>query len=188
MKLHLIRHTSLKIPSGICYGQSDVDVSDNFDAEQSLLREKLAHVKFDAVYASPLQRCTKLADALGLGDMQLDERLKELHFGDWEMQAWDSIPRDVFDVWASDYANLSPPNGESFSQLHQRSISFISEVSKHSHGKNIAVITHGGVIRAMLAEVLNMPLKGLFRMVIDHASVTQISFDDEVPRIHFVNR
>jgi len=40
----------------------------------------------------------------------------------------------------------------------------------------------------MLAEVLNMPLKGLFRMVIDHASVTQISFDDEVPRIHFVNR
>jgi alpha-ribazole phosphatase len=188
MKLHLIRHTSLNIPSGICYGQSDVDVSDNFHTEQNALKQKLAGIEFDAVYASPLQRCTKLANALGLGEAKLDERLKELHFGDWEMQAWDAIPRVVFDTWASDYANSSPPNGESFSQLHQRSVSFIQEVSEHSLGKNIAVITHGGVIRAMLAEVLNMPLKGLFRMVIDHASVTQISFDDEVPRIHFVNR
>ena len=188
MKLHLIRHTSLDIPSGICYGQSDVDVSGNFYAECALLKEKLAHIKFDAIYASPLQRCVKLADALDLGQVQLDPRLKELHFGDWEMQAWDCIPRDVFDTWANDYANLSPPNGESFAQLYSRSKSFIEDVSSNSRGKEIAVITHGGVIRAMLADVLNMPLKGLFRMVIDHASVTRISFDDEVPRIHFMNR
>ena len=188
MNLHLIRHTSLNIASGICYGQSDVDVSSNFETECDALAKKLAHVQFDAVYASPLQRCTKLAHALNLGQPQTDERLKELNFGDWEMQAWQSIPRDVFDTWANDYANLSPPNGESFSQLHARTKMFVEEVSGHSHGKNIAVVTHGGVIRAMLADVLNMPLKGLFRMVIDHASVTQISFDEAVPRIHFVNR
>lgn len=188
MNLHLIRHTSLSIPAGVCYGQSDVDVSLNFDVERDTLAKKLAAIQFDAVYASPLQRCTKLAHALNLGQIQTDERLKELHFGDWEMQTWDSIPRDVFDIWANDYANLSPPNGENFSQLHARTKAFVADVSNHSHGKNIAVVTHGGVIRAMLAEVLNMPLKGLFRIVIDHASVTQISFNDAVPRIHFVNR
>lgn len=188
MRLHLIRHTSLKIPSGICYGQSDVDVSENFHAECNALKQKLGHARFDAIYASPLQRCVKLAEALDLGEVQQDHRLKELHFGDWEMQAWDSIPRDIFDVWANDYANLAPPNGETFSQLYHRSKSFVLDVSGHSHGKEIAVITHGGVIRAILADVLNMPLKGLFRMEIDHASVTRISFDDEVPRIHFVNR
>ncbi len=188
MKLHLIRHTSLDIPSWVCYGQSDVDVSENFHAECDALKEKLAHIRFDAVYASPLQRCTKLAEALNLGEVQTDHRLKELHFGDWEMQPWDSIPRDVFDVWANDYANSAPPNGETFSVLHARSKSFVEDVSNHSCGKEVAVITHGGVIRAILADVLNMPLKGLFRMVIDHASVTRISFDDEVPRIHFVNR
>jgi len=187
MRLHLIRHTSLNVPAGICYGQSDVDVSDNFHMECDSLKVKLAQVKFDAVYASPLQRCTKLAHALGLGEVQLDERLKELHFGDWEMQAWDAIPRDVFDVWASDYANLAPPNGESFSQLHFRTKRFVEDVSSHSQGKEIAVVTHGGVIRALLADVLNMPLKGLFRMEIDHASVTQVSFDGEVPRIQFMN-
>lgn len=188
MNLHLIRHTSLNIPSGVCYGNSDVDVSENFDAECSTLLSKLSGIEFDAVYASPLQRCTKLARALNLGVMQTDDRLKELHFGDWEMQPWDSIPRDMFDVWAHDYAHLSPPNGESFTQLYQRAKAFTEDVSGHLRGKNVAVVTHGGVIRAMLADALNMPLKGLFRLVIDHASVTQITLTDSVPRIQFVNR
>lgn len=188
MNLHLIRHTSLDILPSICYGQSDVDVSSNFEAEVAGLAVKLAHVQFDAVYASPLQRCAKLAHALNLGTPQVDERLKELHFGDWEMQAWDNIPRDLFDAWANDYANLSPPNGETFSQLHARTKLFTEEVSSHSHGKNVAVVTHGGVIRTILADVLNMPFKGLFRVVIDYASVTQISFNEAMPRIHFVNR
>jgi alpha-ribazole phosphatase len=188
MNLHLIRHTSLDIPSGVCYGQSDVDVSANFAAECSALSAKLDGIQFDAVYASPLQRCTKLAQALNLGELQVDERLKELHFGDWEMQPWDSIPRELFDVWAHDYAHLSPPNGESFTQLYQRAKAFTEEVGSHLRGKNVAVVTHGGVIRAMLADALNMPLKGLFRLVIDHASVTQITLSDSVPRIQFVNR
>ncbi len=188
MNLHLIRHTSLNIPSGVCYGQSDVDVSANFEAECSALLSKLDGIQFDAVFASPLQRCTKLAHALNLGEMQVDDRLKELHFGDWEMQPWDSIPREVFDTWAHDYAHLSPPNGESFTQLYNRTKTFTEEVSDRLRGKNVAVVTHGGVIRAMLADALNMPLKGLFRLVIDHASVTQITLSDPVPRIHFVNR
>lgn len=188
MNLHLIRHTSLDIAAGVCYGQSDVDVSANFAAECSALSAKLGGIQFDAVYASPLQRCTKLAQALNLGEVQVDARLKELHFGDWEMQAWDSIPRELFDVWAHDYAHLSPPNGESFTQLYQRAKAFTEEVSGCLRGKNVAVVTHGGVIRAMLADALNMPLKGLFRLVIDHASVTQITLSDSVPKIQFVNR
>jgi len=130
----------------------------------------------------------KLAHALDIAPVIYDERLKELHFGDWEMQAWDAIPREIFDVWAQDYANLSPPNGESFSALYDRAIEFIEKVSGHSQGKDVAIVTHGGVIRAILANALNMPLKGLFRIVVDYGSVTQISFGDTVPRVHFVNR
>lgn len=195
MKLTLVRHTSLDIAPSICYGQSDVDVSANFEAERQSLQKKLANLTFDAIYASPLQRCHKLAQALcadtSLGfsdaDIQLDERLKELHFGDWEMSRWDEIPRDVFDVWANDYANLAPPSGETFSQLHTRSKSFVEDVSSHSLGKNILVVTHGGFIRALIAEVLQMPLKQLFRITIDHASVTQLEFNGEIPKVHFMN-
>jgi alpha-ribazole phosphatase len=52
----------------------------------------------------------------------------------------------------------------------------------------VIVVTHGGMIRALLAHVLNMQLKGLFRITVDYGSVTQIDFSDEIPRINFVNR
>lgn len=195
MKLTLVRHTSLDIAPSICYGQSDVSVSANFENERMALQRKLAAFQFDAIYASPLKRCHQLAQALcadeTLGhvseNIKLDERLKELHFGDWEMSPWDVIPRDTFDVWANDYANLAPPNGETFSQLHARAKSFVVDVSSHSQAKNLLVVTHGGLIRALIAEVLHMPLKRLFRITIDHASVTQLEFNGEVPKINFMN-
>ena len=195
MKLTLVRHTSLDIAPSICYGQSDVGVSANFDNERLALQNKLAAFQFDAIYASPLKRCHQLAQALCIDktlgypseNIKLDERLRELHFGDWEMHAWDAIPRDIFDVWANDYANLAPPNGETFSQLHARAKRFVEDVRSHYHGKNILVVTHGGLIRALVAEVLNMPLKRLFRINIDHASVTQLEFNGEVPKINFMN-
>jgi alpha-ribazole phosphatase len=187
MKLTLVRHTSLQIAPGICYGQTDIDVSENFWHEANQLKTKLANTQFDAVYASPLQRCVKLAVALNLGDATEDARLKELHFGDWETQAWDDIPRDVFDVWAQDYANLAPPNGESFDQLQQRALHFLEELKLANTGKHILIVTHGGLIRALLAHVLNMELKGLFRFNIDYASVTELDFKEKVPKINFVN-
>ena len=187
MKFTLIRHTSLQIEPGICYGQSDIDVAVSFANELARTQAKLADIGFDAVYSSPLQRCVKLAVALNCGEPILDNRLMELNFGDWEMQAWDAIPRDIFDGWAHDYANEAPPNGETFSQLQQRGLSFLDEILSKNLNKNVAIITHGGMIRALLAHVLNMQLKGLFRFVIDHGSVTQVDFSAAVPKINFVN-
>jgi alpha-ribazole phosphatase len=187
LKLTLIRHTSLQIEPGICYGQSDIDVAASFATEVANAQKKLAEMTFDAVYTSPLQRCVKLAEALNLGDLVEDHRLKELNFGDWELLVWDDIPRDIFDDWAHDYANKAPPNGETFSQLQQRSINFLDEMLNKHLSENILVISHGGLIRALLAHVLNMELKGLFRFTIDHGSVTQLDFSQKVPKITFVN-
>lgn len=195
MKITLVRHTSLSIDPNLCYGQSDVDVSENFEIERIALQEKLRKYQFDAVYASPLQRCHKLASALchdaqfghPPNAIQFDARLKELHFGDWELLSWDEIPPKAFEIWVKDYANLAPPNGETFKDLHSRAIDFIEDMRKHSYGKHLLVVTHGGWIRALIAEVLQMPLKGLFRITIDYASVTQLEFKDEIPKVHFVN-
>lgn len=204
MNITLIRHTTLNIEPGVCYGQTDVDVSSQFNIEYSRLFPKLADIQFDAIYSSPLQRCAKLAEALqphiqaNKSAIQFDERLKELHFGDWEMRAWDAIPRDIFDVWAHDYANLAPPNGETFSQLQARAKSFIIEVSSYSQHQHICVVTHGGLIRALIADALELPLKRLFRIQVDYASVTQLEFtrpdlteinaNVAVPKVHFINR
>lgn len=187
MKLTLIRHTSLQIAPGICYGKSDIDVAATFTAEAANTLTKLASMRFDALYTSPLQRCVKLANALSLAEPVLDNRLMELNFGEWEMQAWDDISREHFDEWAQNYATMSPPNGETFNQLQQRGVAFLDDViERHSQG-HIAIVTHGGMIRALLAHVLNMPLKGLFRFTIDYGSVTQLDFSQTVPKIERVN-
>jgi alpha-ribazole phosphatase len=192
MKLTLIRHTSLQIGQGICYGQTDVDVAESFVREaaetKTKLNDMLNILQVDAVFTSPLQRCVKLAHALSLAEIKHDERLKELYFGDWEMQAWDDIPRDIFDDWAQNYAELAPPNGETFSQLQQRGIAFVNELLAAYPQGHVAVVTHGGMIRAMLAHVLNMQLKGLFRFNVDYGSITQLNFSGAVPKIDFVNR
>lgn len=187
MKITLVRHTSLQISPGICYGQSDIDVAASFLDEANQLKRKLTHAKFDAIYTSPLQRCLKLAMALDLGEAVEDARLMELNFGDWETRAWDDIPRDIFDAWAHDYANLAPPNGETFGQLQQRAIHILEELKLENASKHILIVTHGGLIRALLAHVLNMELKGLFRFNIDYASVTELDFSEKVPKINRVN-
>ena len=188
LKLYLVRHTTPLFEAGTCYGQTDIDVANSFVDECKRLRQKIAGISFDAVFSSPLQRCGKLAIAMQLGPVQFDTRIQELNFGDWEMQKWSLIKSDEFEVWSHNYAQLAPPNGETFTELHTRSTEFISDLKHKYMGKNIAVFSHGGVIRAMLAEVLNMPLKGLFRFTVDYASVTLLDFSGKVPNIGYMNR
>ncbi len=188
MDLYLIRHTTPDIARNICYGQSDIDVAASFDAELALLRNKLPQQP-DIIYSSPSQRCLKLAQAVaGEQPMLQDARLMELHFGEWELKCWDDIPRGAVDVWAEDHVMQAPPQGESFHALHARAASFLREVSVAGQGQTVFAFTHAGVIRALLAETLQLPLVQAFRLQVDYASVSQIAIDGAVWRVAGVNR
>ncbi len=197
MELYLVRHTTPAIAKGICYGNSDIAVAPHsFAAELEAVRNKLAGldplaIRGSVIYSSPMQRCIKLADelasSLNLSAPLQDARLMELDFGDWELRSWDDIPRAAFDTWAHDHVDQAPPNGESFYALHQRATAFLAEVSAKP-AKAYVVVTHGGVIRALLGEVLGLPLIDVFRFQIDFASVTQLLLEEKVKRIGFVNR
>ena len=186
--VYLVRHTSPDIASSVCYGQSDIDVAANFPEELALIKHKLAEIKPAICFTSPSLRCTKLAQALNSGAVIEDKRLMELDFGDWELRPWDTIPRDAFDHWAHDHVNQAPPNGETFNQLHQRATQFLMEVNANSAQAPIVVVTHGGVIRALLAEALGLTLMNVFRIQIDYCSVTQLLLDEQVTRVGYVNR
>ncbi len=84
--------------------------------------------------------------------------------------------------------NQAPPNGETFRQLHQRAAEFLAEVNANSRDTPIVVVTHGGVIRALLAEALGLPLMNVFRIQIDYSSVTQLLLDEQGMHVGYVNR
>lgn len=86
MNIYLIRHTSVDVPKGLCYGQSDVPLRPTFEIEAAVTKAKIESIHFDMAYTSPLSRCTRLAQYCGFGDAIRDPRILELNFGDWEMQ------------------------------------------------------------------------------------------------------
>lgn len=86
MDIVLIRHTSVGVPKGTCYGWSDVPVADTFETEAEETKKNLGTVEFDAVFSSPLTRARKLAAFCGYDTPIVDDRLKEMNMGDWEMK------------------------------------------------------------------------------------------------------
>lgn len=87
MVVYLIRHTSVDVPQGVCYGQTDVPLNPTFEEEAALTSARLKGLQFDKVYMSPLTRCVRLATFCGYPDGERDDRIKEINFGDWECNA-----------------------------------------------------------------------------------------------------
>ncbi|HCC52226.1 MAG TPA: alpha-ribazole phosphatase [Porphyromonadaceae bacterium] len=147
MEIYLIRHTSVDVPQGVCYGQTDVPLKPSFEQEAEIVKENLAAHTFDAVYTSPLSRCVRLATYCGYPDAQQDDRLKEMCMGDWEMQPFDAIKDPQLQEWYDNYLYVPTRNGESYQDLLTRVSSFFRELkSKAGSDHKIAVFAHGGVL------------------------------------------
>ncbi len=192
MDVYLVRHTTPDVAIGLCYGQADVGLAESFDAEWAALRPKLEHLVNPLVFSSPLQRCVQLAQRAvnhySFPAPLTDSRLMELNFGDWELKSWCDIPQGIVDEWTDEHVKQAPPNGESYAHLHHRAKEFLYDLAMHQNIKQALVFTHDGVIRALVAEALNMPLREASRVEVNYGSVTHIAIEAGVTRLEFVNR
>ena len=176
MEVYLVRHTETVCEKGICYGQSDVGIREPFDAVFESILNQLPQ---DAIlYSSPLQRCAILAKHIQkntqIESIIEDSRLMEMDFGDWELQSWDAIPREVLNPWMEDFVTVNVPNGESFVDLDFRVREFLdSDISK-THSKPIIIVAHSGVIRSILCKINNLPLQEAFKSPLDYGAVIKI--------------
>lgn len=169
MRLFLIRHPQPEIAPGICYGRSDIPLRQPWSAQA--LRARLPAGA--AVVSSPLQRCREFAAALA-PDFRVDARLTELDFGAWEMQPWDDIPRAQIDAWAADPLGFNAHGGESVMQMQQRVRQALAELD----GGDCAWITHAGVMKLVLAELLALRQDEWLSLRFAHAEVIELN---EVP-------
>ncbi len=147
MSIWLVRHTTVAVAPGICYGRLDVPLAETFAVEAAEVWARLPR-RIDAVWSSPAQRCLRLA-RLWTELPQVDERLGELNFGEWEGRAWESFHDESSEAWARDPWRRSPPGGESGEELEARVAAVRGEVVEAAQGdREIVVVTHGGVMRA----------------------------------------
>ncbi len=160
MEIYLIRHTTPDIARGICYGQADIDVTDSFTKEASHI-SRFIPPGISRVYSSPLLRCRKLAEYLFPEHSILyQDELKEIHCGEWELLKWDDIPQEAIRPWMQDFVNVSIPGGENYVQLYNRVIGFFRSVQQQAP---LAIVSHGGVLRSILAHITQTALKDSFQ-------------------------
>ncbi len=175
MLIHLIRHTTPQIDSGICYGQTDLDLADSFMQEKDVVLSKILP-QYDVVYTSPLKRCARLAEYVTTEQRVSDPRLMEYNFGDWELLPWNEFKTEEAKTWMNHFVDQAAPNGDSMLSMHKRVDDFWQEVIHQPHA-SIAIVTHSGVQRLIHGYILETPMTHLFRLQLEFGAIVEVNSD-----------
>lgn len=170
MILYLIRHPRPRIAPGLCYGQLDVEIDDPAPLAAALRTQLPPGIP---VMSSPLQRCLRLAQAIDPA-CGTDERLMEIAFGDWEGRAWDDIPRPEIDAWAADLMGYCPPGGESALAMATR----VRECLASLRHPRLALVTHAGVIRQILALAQGVALREMLDFPVEYGEIVLLNYEN----------
>ena len=183
MKLFFLRHTSLNVDIDVFYGQTDLDVSDRFEEEVKLIQKKIKNFNIDTnsikVYSSPLKRCIKLTNKL-TENYIVDERIKEMNLGDWEMKKMSSISKKEKLDWENNLLSFKIPNGESNNEFLKRLKSFLEDIFKLN--EDALIVCHAGSINGMLSLLTKEPFDKMVKNyweLIKHGSLSLIELKNE---------
>jgi alpha-ribazole phosphatase len=170
--IYFIRHLKTEASPGVCYGNSDVKPDKaSLDEAVQKARAKLNGATAEVCYVSPLSRCTMLADRLISEDQVItSEYLREINFGRWEMVPWTDIPAEEQQEWGEDFINCKIHGGENFYDVQKRVLTFLDEVVQ-THYRSILVVTHAGLLRALLAHLLEASPRKIFAIHINYGDV-----------------
>ena len=185
MDIYLIRHTRVNVPRGICYGFSDVGLHEEFKTDIQNTINKLPVIEDKIIYSSDLSRCKILAESIS-NDIYFSNQLRELNFGSWELANWNDVPKNEFDLWNEDFTKNKIPEGESFHQLYERVVHFLEE-KVLPFSKTTYIVTHSGVIRALIAYTMEIPLKNIFKMSLEYGSVSKLSYNSGLLKLEYHN-
>ena len=184
MKLFFLRHTSLNVEIDVFYGQTDLDVSDRFEEEVKLIKKKIKNFNIDTnsikVYSSPLKRCIKLTNKL-TENYIVDERIKEMNLGDWEMKKMSSISKKEKLDWENNLLSFKIPNGESNNDFLKRLKSFLEDIFKFN--EDALIVCHAGSINGMLSLLTKEPFDKMVKNyweLIKHGSLSLIELKNEL--------
>ena len=150
------------------------------------------------IISSPMRRCLAFAQHLQQTytiALEQNDGLRELSFGDWDGQPISTIhqqtPEQLKQFWHDPFS-FTPPNGEPMQHFCQRIEQAFEQIIKAHQGQHVLLITHGGVIRILLSQLLQTQQLSLFRFDVPYASLSRIHiYHDEQgnwPQLVFFNR
>jgi len=193
-QLLLVRHAEVEIKyQGVFGGQIDMNLSERGHEQAKLLAKFLSARNFDAIYASPMKRVQQTfapsAKHHRVKQVILPG-LREIDFGDWTGFGWDAV-REKFGIepweWLHKIELGVVPNGESTVHFRKRVEPCLRRAIRENRGKTVAIFCHGGVIRMLLAILLDLPLPKTGAFDVEYTSVTQVALHPHMNEIELLN-
>ncbi|MEM9131105.1 MAG: histidine phosphatase family protein [Actinomycetota bacterium] len=193
MTLYVVRHGRTEANAGgLLLGRADPDLDDV--GRDQVVRIADAVGPVDRVVSSPLARCRQTAEAIAGGggvrgdgvEVEVDERLIELDYGEFDLRPLSEIPAEVWAAWRAD-VDFRPPGGETLVELGARVFAVLDEVSGSATEGDVAVVTHVSPIKASLAWALGVGMETSWRSFVAQASITRIGVTERGPSLRVFN-
>jgi len=193
-RLLLVRHAQpTEEARGRCYGALDIHLSVRGHRQAQLLARTLDRVPLSAVYSSPscraVETATPLATVHGLAPI-IEDALRELDFGEFEGKRYEVIERshpELYRQWMQTPTLVQFPGGESYPQLRARALQAIDAIRARHPEETTIIVTHGGVLRAILSDCLSMPAEAIFRLDQSYGAISIVDWIDSVPLVRLLN-
>ena len=180
--LLLVRHGLTAMTGPVLAGWTPgIHLNDQGREQATALAERLLPVPVAAVVSSPLERCQETAAALAVGrdiSVTTDERLGECQYGDWTGQELKKLAKDP--LWKVVQAHPSAaafPGGEALRDTQARAVDAVRERNAAlGDDATWIAVSHGDVIKAIVADALGLHLDMFQRIQADPCSLTVIRY------------
>ncbi|MDQ1710106.1 MAG: hypothetical protein QOG49_1491 [Frankiaceae bacterium] len=183
----LVRHGLTKLTGPVLAGWTPgIDLDERGRVQAAAVAARLRDVPLAAIVTSPLERCAQTAAALASGreiEPAPDERVGEARYGDWTGGELKRLAKDP--LWRAVQVHPSAvtfPAGESLRATAARAVDAVRDWNARLGGDaTYAVVSHGDVIKALVADALGLHLDLFQRIQVDPCSVTVIRYTELRP-------
>jgi broad specificity phosphatase PhoE len=189
----LLRHASHDwLSRGIAGRLPCVGLNAQGQREAGELAARLRATAIDAVYCSPQQRAREtvapLAHERRLA-VRREDAFDEIDFGEWTGLSFARLRADEvrWRQWIEQRSIAAPPGGESFAQVQQRAMAGIDRLARLHPAGSVLVVSHGDVIKAVLADILGLSLDHMERFEIAPSSLSAVAIGPGWRQVKLVN-
>lgn len=184
LRLYIVRHGVTDWNQAMrMQGHSDVPLNDEGRDQATRIASRLAALELplEAVWSSDLSRARQTAEAvaapLGL-PIQVTPLLREIMLGEWEGLNQEEIEArgdgELLRKYRSSPAGARPPGGETLEHAWERMMRVRTEIAAAHPGGQVAVVGHGGTLRALLCAALDAPVASMLRFSLGNTSLSVI--------------
>ena len=177
-RIVLVRHGAVASRyDGVCYGRSDVELSDEGLRQSRAAADELAALPITHLVHSGLARARWLAELIAARisvPLTVAPALAEINFGQWELRTWQDIFEETGNAMAGmihSPATFRPPSGETVFELRDRALAWYRELPAEGF---IVAVAHGGPIAALRGALTGVPVSQWPALVPQHGQWVEL--------------